>query len=77
MNKIVRERYAVEKLPADLREGFATHAAVKVTVEPIDDAAPGGRFSELRSLRQPRFASMADIDEHVSALRSEWDHRDR
>jgi hypothetical protein len=32
MNRIVKEHYPVEKLPADLREGFPAGAKVRVTL---------------------------------------------
>jgi hypothetical protein len=36
---------------------------------------PTGHFSRWRHLRRPHFASMEQINAHVSALRDEWDRR--
>jgi hypothetical protein len=34
MNKIVKEHYPVEKLPADLRAGLPKHGRVRIELEP-------------------------------------------
>ncbi len=85
MNRIVREHYPVSKLPEDLREGFGPHDEVRVTI----DAAPeevvpanqpnarAGLFSQYKPLVKARFTFLEEINDHVRALREEWDHRDR
>ncbi|MFN7125599.1 MAG: hypothetical protein ACK4M8_06940 [Allorhizobium sp.] len=83
MNKIVREHYPVENLPADLREGLGDGATVRVVIE-VDAAAvedaPNQRtvkrtLEQLEKLRQGR-APDTDVTEAVSrvrALRNEWE----
>ena len=36
---------------------------------------PTGQFSRWRHLRRPHFASIEEINAHISALRHEWDRR--
>lgn len=83
MNKIVREHYPVENLPADLREGLGDGATVRVVIE-VDPAAreitPKRRtveqtLKQLEKLRRDR-APDTDTSEAVSRIRSlrdEWD----
>lgn len=83
MNKIVREDYPVENLPADLREGLGDGATVRVVIE-VDPAAreitPKRRtveqtLKQLEKLRRDR-APDTDTSEAVSRIRSlrdEWD----
>lgn len=88
MGKIVREHYPVEKLPEDLREGLVPGQDVRVTVEevgPRDTALDDERIAHVErpshvltleesfALRRPTFASAADVDAHVRAMRDEWD----
>jgi len=87
MNKIVREHYPVENLPADLREGLTDGSTVRVVVE-----VEGGVTSEsgtepkrlmsvqdtLEMIRRYRESNpeRADIEEAVARireLRDEWD----
>jgi hypothetical protein len=37
--------------------------------------SPGGHFSRFRHLRRLHFTSAGAIDDHVAALREEWDRR--
>jgi len=69
MNKIVREHFPAERLPAELREGFALDAHVTVTVEA--EAKPIEKMSleELFALRQDVFRSYEEINEHIHAVR--------
>lgn len=83
MNKIVREHYPVENLPADLRDGLGDGATVRVVIE-VDPAAreitPKRRtveqtLKQLEKLRRDR-APDTDTSEAVSRIRSlrdEWD----
>lgn len=77
MNKIVREHYPVEKLPADLRpqRGLARTATVTII---LDDDAREQRdrqtaIAELRELRSRLKPSPSDSVERVRELRDEWD----
>jgi hypothetical protein len=82
MNKIVREHYPVENLPADLREGLTEGSTVRVVVEVdgIETDEPKRRsvkqtLEHLERLRQGR-APDTDVAEAVSrirALRDEWE----
>jgi hypothetical protein len=73
MNKIVRQHYPAEKLPLELREGFAPDALVTITVEvettPIDKMS----LEELFALRRDVFASAEEVVEHIRTLRDEWE----
>jgi hypothetical protein len=87
MNKIVREHYPVENLPADLREGLTDGSTVRIVVEVEGGVTsePGtetkGRMSlqdTLEMIRRYREANpeRADIEEAVARireLRDEWD----
>jgi hypothetical protein len=83
MNKIVREHYPVENLPADLREGLGDGETVRVVIEvdaPTWEDAPKPRtvketLEQLEKLRQGRTPD-PDVTEAVSrvrALRNEWE----
>jgi len=83
MNKIVREHYPVENLPADLREGLGDGATVRVVIE-VDDAkseaAPKQRtvketLERLEKLRQARAPDrdMAEAVTRIRTLRDEWE----
>jgi hypothetical protein len=82
MNKIVREHYPAAKLPEDLRREIGAGKRVTITIEVEDDANEKKRsgddwFSRYEHLRRGTFHSLDEVNEHVSALRDEWDHRDR
>lgn len=69
MNKIVREHYPVEKLPADLREGLEGIDSVRIVLEtPNDDMAISG-FSVLNSVL-PRPRKPMSLEESLEAVRS-------
>lgn len=82
MNKIVREHYPVENLPADLREGLTEGSTVRVVVEVDGTKADDPKrrsvkqtLEHLERLRQGR-APDTDVAEAVSrirALRDEWE----
>ena len=87
MNKIVREHYPVENLPADLREGLTDGSTVRVVVEVEGDlaSAQNPKPSKLMSvqesmemIRRYREANpeRVDVEEAVARireLRDEWD----
>jgi len=87
MNKIVREHYPVENLPADLREGLVEGSTVRVVVEMegVGTSEPATEPKRLMSvqdtldmIRRYREANpeRVDIEEAVSRireLRDEWD----
>ncbi|RST86831.1 hypothetical protein EJC49_08990 [Aquibium carbonis] len=76
MNKVVRENYPASKLPAELREGIAIGASVRVTIEE-EERIPLGREALLKSLRAAREnAPGVTMDEAVARireLRDEWE----
>ena len=78
MNKIVREQFAVESLPEELRPYFKRGKPVTITVE--QDAAPEPgpltRFADLRAPETRLTNAGVTSDEAVArirALRDEWD----
>lgn len=77
MNKIVREHYPASLLPAELREGLAAGASVRVTVEE-EIRKPLSREELLKSLRDARrYARGVTSEEAVTRvreLRDEWEH---
>jgi len=75
MNKLVREHFPAEKLPAELREGLAPGAQVTVTIEAEMESRPEKvlTLEEMFALRRDVFASPEEAAAHVRALRDEWD----
>lgn len=88
MNKIVRQRYPVEKLPEDLRQGLPSGQTVTVTVEEeatpsleelqklvrgILADPPARSLSELRHMVGPGEVTPEEAVARVRALRDEWD----
>ena len=85
MNRIVRENYPVADLPEDLREGLATDANVRVTIEAVPRVAgepslfdrpdEGAVLSlkDLFALRRPPYQSTEEIVDEIRRLRDEWD----
>jgi hypothetical protein len=82
MNRLVREHYPVSELPEDLRQGFEGKEEVRVTIDaimtPTRDESPhrserGKTLEELFAMRRPSFLTLEQIDEHLRALRDEWD----
>ena len=74
MNRIVRENYPVADLPADLREGFAADAIVRVMIEPV--LPPMARvlsIEELFAMRRPPYKTTEQISDEVRRMRDEWD----
>lgn len=77
MNRVVRENYPVDGLPADLRAdlpaGVRVH--VEITFEGASATPLPGQFSRHRALRSGGFASAEALDAHLAALRNEWDRQ--
>lgn len=82
MNKIVREHYPVENLPADLRQGLGEGATVRVVIEvdgaPSDDdrrRSVKQTLEQLEKIRQGRVhdTDVAEAVSRIRALRDEWD----
>jgi hypothetical protein len=80
MNRLVREHYPVSKLPEDLRQGFEGKHEVRVTidaeasgVETQARSAPPRSLEQLFALGRPVFNTLEEIDDHLNALRQEWD----
>ncbi len=82
MNKIVREHYPVENLPADLREGLGDGATVRVVIE-VDGVTPDDHrrrsvkqtLEHLENIRQGRVpdTDVAEAVSRIRALRDEWE----
>jgi hypothetical protein len=85
MNKIVREHYPVEKLPADLRAELTgvTRVTVEVTQEPDAEVVPPPwtaadavamiRHMQQRLAAQGRSVTQEEAVRRVRELRDEWD----
>ena len=82
MNRIVRERYPVARLPEDLREGLGAEATVIIETDPgsLDAheadrpprAAPASWAQLLRrgqEVQQANFTSIGEVDDYVRSLR--------
>lgn len=83
MNRIVRERYPVSKLPEDLRKEFPGQEMVTLVVEGdrgdhLPDDEPSLRpdrlktLDELFALAKPTFKSLDEVAAHVRSTRDEW-----
>ena len=76
MNKIVLEHYPASKLPEELRKGFSTDAAVRITVEE-EPRKPLSREQLLDLIRQAQAnapgTTMEEAVARIRALRDEWD----
>jgi hypothetical protein len=81
MNKIVREHYPVENLPADLREGLTDGSTVRVVVE-IENRSPSPAeisFAEFMTQveayrsQDDRRVTSAEAVARIRELRDEWD----
>jgi hypothetical protein len=73
MNKIVREHYPAAKLPEELRAGIDPNASVTITVEIEENPSAVMSLEEMFELRRDVFPSQREVDDHVKALRDEWD----
>jgi hypothetical protein len=84
MNKIVREHYPAAKLPDALRDEIGAEKRVRITIEvessgSVSEAADARDdwFSKYEHIRRATFHSLEEVNDHVRALRDEWDHRAR
>jgi hypothetical protein len=76
MNKIVREHYPASKLPDELRQGIASDASVRVTVEEEGSVAPSREKLLALMEEARRHAGKVTLEEavqRVRTLRDEWD----
>ena len=81
MNKIVREHYPVENLPADLREGLTEGSTVRVVLEMEGDAPGPAKTSceefmkkvEAYRSQDDRRVTTAEAVARIRELRDEWD----
>ncbi len=69
MNKIVREHYPVENLPADLREGLEGTDSVRIVLETQNDEIGESGFSVLKSVLPPPRKPMS-LEESLEAVRN-------
>jgi hypothetical protein len=75
MNKIVRERYPVSKLPEDLREGLDLKGTAVVTVTQEAGAKPRRKSSAREIMERyhashpPRYRNIEEILEVVRKIR--------
>ncbi|MBM3564247.1 MAG: hypothetical protein FJX48_14180 [Alphaproteobacteria bacterium] len=84
MNRIVREHYPAARLPEDLRDEIGAENRVTITIE-VESASSGPKtsdarddwFSKYEHIRRATFHSLEEVNNHVRALRDEWDHRER
>jgi hypothetical protein len=80
MNRIVKEHYPVENLPADLREGLDPQARVTITLvaeatgSPAQARATDEKVRTLLEARARLRSAPDDSVSRVSALRNDWDH---
>ena len=74
MNRIVRQHYPVEKLPAELREGMDPTVRVTIIIEPepVGAEEPSLTLEDIFARRQPPYRTAADIDQDLSRLRDDW-----
>lgn len=73
MNKVVREHYPAARLPEELRAGIDPNASVTITVEIEERPGKVMSLEEMFALRHDVYASQQEVDDHVRALRGEWD----
>lgn len=81
MNKIVRDHYPVENLPADLRGGLDTHATVRVVIEvesELPQTKPLTVEQALEMIRKYKAeghpsVSAEEAVARIRELRDEWD----
>lgn len=82
MNKIVRRHFPAAKLPEELRDEIGDGKQVTITIEieeELDRPNPAEKdwFSRYERLRRSTFHSLEEVNEHVRAMRDEWDDRER
>lgn len=78
MGKVVLDHYPAERLPAELREGLAADAKVRVTVEPEASSSEMAKAAFIRKLDAIRErGEKTTIEEAVARIRSlrdEWEN---
>lgn len=67
--------HAREGEPTSLAEEGGAFEADADTTQP--GIAPGGagQFTRFKHLRRPRFRTLAEVNDHIDALRDEWSRR--
>jgi hypothetical protein len=70
MNRIVKEHYPVERLPADLREGLDPLSRVTITLVSEPHEGLAALLEAMDAPDRPR-RNRADIDESIRALRED------
>jgi len=68
--------HAREGAPAGLaEEGGAFEADADAAAGPRPANGGAGQFTRFRNLRRHRFRTLAEVNDHVEALRDEWSRR--
>ena len=76
-NRVIIERYPVDNLPDDLREGRDPGTEVRIVVESIPSSDPQTvPMTSILDEMQDRRVSSKDPAERIRALRAEWDRRE-
>jgi hypothetical protein len=80
MNKIVREHYPVERLPADLRAELPAGASVTVTItasedmpRPLSSTEAVALIAQMRALNKGKGLTPEEAAAEIRELRDEWD----
>jgi hypothetical protein len=80
MNKIVREHYPVERLPADLRPELPLGASVTVTVtaneempRPLTSREAVALIAQMRARNSGKGVTPEEAAAEIRQLRDEWD----
>jgi hypothetical protein len=80
MNKIVREHYPVEHLPADLRAELPPGASVTVTItaneetpRPLSSSEAVALIAQMRTRNNGKGLTPEEAAAEIRQLRDEWD----
>jgi hypothetical protein len=71
MNKVVKEHYPVERLPADLRVGLGEHGWVRIEIEPDREAPPQRKLSLLVGSGKNVHGDVASVLSDIRTLRED------
>jgi hypothetical protein len=71
MNKVLKEHYPIERLPADLRAGFGEHGCVRIEIEPDRETLPQKKLSPLIGSGQNVHGDVAAVLSNIRALRED------
>jgi hypothetical protein len=72
MNKVVKEHYPIERLPADLRAGLGEHGWVRIEIEPDREGPPQKKLSPLLvGSGQNVHGDVAAVVSNIRALRED------